>query len=89
MRFSDESIKVFESGRELWKYFHSQKSINVNSSFYDIREFFQGRNEKTGRMNNKSQDKIYNELIGDLRGKMDILSEKITPKIYEFGFLMK
>ena len=40
-------------------------------------------------MNNKSQDKIYNELIGDLRGKMDILSEKITPKIYEFGFLMK
>lgn len=89
IQFSDESIKVFDTGRELWKYFHSQKNINVNSSFYDIREFFQGRNEKTGRMNNKSQDKIYNELIGDLRSKMDILSEKIIPKIYEFGFLKK
>jgi hypothetical protein len=87
--FSDESIKVFESGRELWKYYHSQQEINVNASFYDIREYFQGRNEKTGRMNNKSQDKIYNELISDLRNTLNLLSERIIPKVYDYGFLLK
>jgi hypothetical protein len=87
--FSDESIKVFESGRELWKYYHSQKEINVNASFYDIREYFQGRNEKTGRMNSKSMDNRYNELIIELRNNLNLLSEKIRPKIYEYGFLVK
>ena len=87
LQFSDEAKAVFDAGRELWKYYHSQKDINVNASFYDIREFFQGRNEKTGRMNNKSTDEKYTELIADLRQKQNILADKIKPKIYEYEFL--
>ena len=85
--FSDEAKAVFDAGRELWKYYHSQKDINVNASFYDIREYFQGRSEKTGRMNNKSTDEKYTELITVLRNKLNILAEKIKPKIYEYEFL--
>ena len=87
LQFSDEAKAVFDAGIELWKYYHSQKDINVNSSFYDIREFFQGRNEKTGRMNNKSTDEKYTELIADLRLRQNILADKIKPKIYEYEFL--
>jgi hypothetical protein len=87
LQFSDQAKTVFNAGRELWKYFHSQKDINVNASFYDIREFFQGRNEKTGRMNNKSTDEKYSELITDLRLNQNILADKIKPKIYEYEFL--
>ena len=36
--FSEEAKEVFDAGRELWKYFHSKPFINVNASFYDIRE---------------------------------------------------
>lgn len=85
--FSDKAKAVFDAGRELWKYYHSQKDIYVNASFYDIREYFQGRSEKTGRMNNKSTDEKYTELITVLRNKLNILAEKIKPKIYEYEFL--
>ncbi len=86
LQFSDEAKTVFNAGRELWKYYHSQKDINVNASFYDIREYFQGRNDK-GRMNSKSTDEKYTELITALREKLNILADKITPKIYEYEFL--
>ena len=65
-KFSEESKAVFDAGRELWKYYHSKPFVNVNASFYDIREYFQGRNDK-GRMNSKSDDEKYMELIGKLR----------------------
>ncbi len=96
--FSQEAKNVFDAGRELWKYYHSQKfpsfeevsegrgGYNVNASLYDIREYFQGRNEK-GRMNSTSSDEKYTTLIAELRNKLSILAEKIQPKIYEFGFL--
>jgi hypothetical protein len=87
LEFSDEAIGVFDAGRELWKYYHSQKDINVNASFYDIREYFQGRNEKTGRMNNKSTDEKYTELILFIRKQLNILADKIKPKIYKYEFL--
>jgi len=45
-RFSPEAKAVFDAGRELWRYYHSRKGINANASLYDIREHFQGRNEK-------------------------------------------
>ena len=77
-----------DSGRNLWKYYHIQPNCNVNSSLYDIREHFQGRNEK-GKMNNKSDDEIYMNLITDLRNKLKILSKKIVPKIYIYEFLKK
>jgi len=84
--FSPEAKEVFEAGRTLWTYYHSQKNVNVNASLYDIREHFQGRNDK-GRMNARSTDEKYTELIGELRNKLSILADKIKPKIYEYGFL--
>jgi hypothetical protein len=84
--FSRESIAVFNAGRKLWKYYHSLPNSNVNASFYDIREHFQGRNNK-GTMKSRSTDEKYNELIDNLRTKLKILAKKIEPKIYEYGFL--
>ncbi len=84
--FSQEAKDVFNAGRELWKYYHSQPNVNVNASLYDIREYFQGRNDK-GRMNSKSDDERYMELIGELRNKLNFLADKIKPKIYEYEFL--
>jgi hypothetical protein len=40
-------------------------------------------------MNNKSGDDAYNALIDDLRSALKILAEKITPKVYEYKFLIK
>ena len=89
IKFSKEAKDIFEAGRELWKYYHKHDLININASYYDIRKFFQGVDSKSGRMNNKSIDETYNKLIGNLRERMKILSKKIEPKIYEFGFLNK
>ena len=89
IKFSKEAKDSFETGRELWKYYHKHDLININASYYDIRKFFQGVDSKSGRMNNKSIDETYNKLIGNLRERMKILAKKIEPKIYEFGFLKK
>ena len=89
IEFSAEAKNVFNAGLELWKYYHKnciEKSYNANASLYDIKEYFQGRNEK-GKMNNKSKDEEYNKLIGNLRSSIGILAKKIEPKIYEYGFL--
>ena len=97
-QFSAEATAVFDAGRALWKYYHAQKfpssggvsegrgGYNVNASLYDIREYFQGRNEK-GRMNSRSEDETYTQLLGDLRSNLKILADVIKPKIYEYGFL--
>ncbi|MDR2485362.1 MAG: hypothetical protein LBD55_08205, partial [Treponema sp.] len=78
------------AGRELWKYYHGKIKTNrtapVNASFYDIREFFQGRKE-SGTMNAKSEDETYNALIKTLREALKVLAKKIEPKVYEYGFL--
>lgn len=84
--FSEQAKAVFKSGQELWTYYHSHKDININASLYDIREYFQGRNAK-GRMNSRSDNETYTKLIADLRDKLDLLADKITPKIYEYEFL--
>ncbi|MDR1543260.1 MAG: hypothetical protein LBS50_02385, partial [Prevotellaceae bacterium] len=86
--FSPAAQAVFDAGRALWHYYHSQNNINVNASLYDIKEYFQGRNDKS-KMNNKSADEKYNGLIGNLRKKLNILAQKIEPKVYEYEFLMK
>ena len=86
MQFSAEANAVFDAGRELWRYYHAQPNVNVNASLYDIKEYFQGRNDK-GKMNNSSTDEHYNELIGSLRSALKILAKKIEPKVYEYGFL--
>jgi hypothetical protein len=90
--FSPEAQEVLNSGRELWKYYHSviknDQDAAVDASFYDIREYFQGRSEK-GTMKQKSLDTQYNTLIKDLRQKLSALAEKIKPKVYEYGFLLE
>ena len=84
--FSAEAKAVFKAGKKLWTYHHKQPKCNVNASLYDIREHFQGRNDK-GKMNNKSDDETYNGLISELRSALKTLAEKIEPKVYEHGFL--
>ena len=92
--FSETARKVFKAGGELWRYYHTVISSPcgggregaVNASLYDIREYFQKRNDK-GVMNNKSEDKKYNELIENLRSALKTLAKKIEPKVYEYGFL--
>lgn len=85
-QFSSEAKAVFDAGRALWRYYHALPNANVNASLYDIREHFQGRNAQ-GRMNSTSTDEKYTALIGDLRANLNVLADKIKPKIYEYGFL--
>jgi hypothetical protein len=85
LKFSKEAQAVYDSGRELWKYYHSYSRINVDASLYDIRMYFQGA--KDGRMNNKSSDEEYNRFIGIFSDKLKILEKKIEPKVYEYRFL--
>jgi hypothetical protein len=101
-KFSSDAQNVFNAGRELWRYYHAQQfpsffkggvdaaggrgGYNVNASLYDIREYFQGRNDK-GKMNNKSDNETYNELIGNLRAALKVLAKKIEPKVFGYGFL--
>jgi hypothetical protein len=88
--FSREAKAVLAAGLELWKYYHAKTrrntTVSVNASFYDIREFFQGRKEN-GTMNVTSADETYNRLIKNLRKELKTLSQKIEPKVYEYGFL--
>lgn len=88
IQFSIEAQDVFTAGRNLWKYYHKQLNIDVNASFYDIRKHFQGTNS-AGRMNSKSSDEKYTELIIQLKNKMNFLVDKIKPKVFEYGFLKK
>ncbi len=65
-----------------------QNGYLVNASLYEIREYFQWRNDKW-KMNNKSDDEKYMELIWNLREKLKILWDKIAEKVYEYEFLKR
>ena len=86
--FSPEATAVFDAGRELWRYYHAQPDANPNASYYDIRARFQGRNNK-GKMNAKSDDAEYMRLLGALKEAMEVLRQRIVPKVYEYGFLIE
>ncbi|MBQ3689578.1 MAG: hypothetical protein II937_06890 [Bacteroidales bacterium] len=77
---------VLEKGRDLWRYYHTMEDSNPNASLYDIKEYFQGRNEK-GKMNASSDDPIYTNLLSELKTALRALGEEIKPKVYEYGFL--
>ncbi|WP_062428484.1 hypothetical protein [Treponema endosymbiont of Eucomonympha sp.] len=87
---SAEATAVLNAGREVWKHYHAKiknnKTAPVNASFYDIREYFQGRKE-SGAMNTTSTDETYTALLAALRGALKTLALKIQPKVYEYGFL--
>ena len=85
---SPEAELVMESGRNLWRYYHSRADANPDASFYDIREYFQGRDDK-GRMNNGSADETYTRLLENLRRSLRYLGDhKIAPKTRLYGFLL-
>ena len=91
--FSAEATEVMEAGKALWHYYLHHKdgelygaAPNINASFYDIRAYFQGRNDK-GKMNSDSSDETYTALIKDLRTKQKTLAARIAEKVYEYGFL--
>ena len=100
LEFSIEANAVFKAGLELWRYYHAQKfndqqkPYNANASLYDIREYFQGvkmlANGKI-EMNTpkQSKDEHYKTLYYALQDSLKALAEKIKPKIYEYGFLIK
>ena len=86
---SDEATQVMTSGKRIWAYYAEKIAVlggNHNASLYDIKEYFKGRDEK-GRMNSKSEDERFNELMDDLRVSMQSLCKAIVPKIYSYGFL--
>ncbi|MDR0525991.1 MAG: hypothetical protein LBG90_09010, partial [Spirochaetaceae bacterium] len=85
--FSEEAQAVLSAGKALWKYFHkNSNAVSVNASFYDIREYFQGRKE-SGAMNVNSADEDYTALLKALRDALKALAKKIEPKVYAYGFL--
>jgi hypothetical protein len=101
--FSPEAQAVFDAGREIWKYYHSQdikffefnfarEKYNVNASLYDIKWYFKGfTTDKQGkeRMNNKSDNEDFNILENNLSKALKNLAAKIEPKVYEYEFLME
>ena len=97
LEFSKEAKEVFSAGLALWRYYHAQAknsdSYLNDASLYDIKEYFQGRaesiNGKKGKMNARSEDNHYNDLIAQLRITLQTLADKITPKIYEYEFLLE
>lgn len=95
--FSTQAKEVFKAGLELWRYYHAQaksspKYLN-DASLYDIKEYFQGRGEskngKQGKLNARSEDSHYNDLLANLRLCLQDLATKIQPKIYEYEFLLE
>ncbi|MGL2511856.1 hypothetical protein ACOWN8_07340 [Helicobacter pylori] len=92
LKFSPSASKVFDAGREIYRYYHKQdfanRPYNANASLYDIKEFFQGRN-KQGRLNSraKAKDEYYKQLYANLQYALKDLAKEIQPKVYEYGFL--
>jgi hypothetical protein len=93
IEFTPAATAVMEAGRKIWELYMKQKPktyganpINVNASFYDIRAYFQGRDEK-GKMNKDSKDETYNALMRDLRTYQKVLAKQIEKKVYLYGFL--
>ncbi len=92
LEFSLCASRVFDAGREIYRYYHAQDftnhDYNTNASLYDIKEFFQGRNAQ-GKLNPpvKSKDTYYKQLYGNLQDALKDLAKEIQPKVYEYGFL--
>ncbi|BAW50771.1 hypothetical protein [Helicobacter pylori] len=92
LEFSLCASKVFDAGREIYRYYHTQdftnRPYNANASLYDIKEFFQGRNAQ-GKLNlpAKAKDEHYKQLYANLQDALKDLAKEIQPKVYEYGFL--
>ena len=90
IQFSPEAQAVMDAGRELWSYYMAQKDelkFNVNASYYDIRFYFQGKNNK-GNMSSDSKDEKYKRILNKIKEAQKVLAEKIRKKVYLYGFLL-
>lgn len=72
-----------------------KENRTITGSFYTPRiwvkkaqEYLKSALGETGRMNPKSKDERYTELLADLNAAQKALAAKIEPKIYEYGFLL-
>ncbi len=92
LEFSPSALKALDAGREIYRYYHAQDftnaPYNANASLYDIKEFFQGRNDQ-GKLNRptKAKDEYYKQLYANLQDALKDLAKEIQPKVYEYGFL--
>jgi hypothetical protein len=87
IHFSSEAQSVIDAGKNLFAYYHSMPDSKADASYYDIRSYFQGFNEK-GVMNHNSEDGDYNKLIDILRQAEKVLGDKISSYVYKYGFLL-
>lgn len=91
IEFSSQANELLKAGKELFKYYHTHsedKNYLVNASLYDIKEFFQGRDEKDRmKLPSQAKDEHYKALLSDLNIALNALAKKLEPKIYEYGFL--
>ena len=86
-QMSPTAKQVWQIAKSLWQYYLSQPNINVNASFYDIKEYFKGRDEE-GKMNKKSNDEQFNNYIKNLNQAMKALTKEIKTKVYQHKFLL-
>jgi hypothetical protein len=86
-QMSPTAKQVWQIAKSLWQYYLSQPNINVNASFYDIKEYFKGR-DKEGKMNKKSNDEQFNNYIKNLNQAMKALTKEIKTKVYQHKFLL-
>lgn len=99
LNFSKEAKAVLDAGRAIFKHYHANATsknptqnplnleYNANASLYDIKEHFKGRGGKNNKINDTSKDEKFNELETNLSKALKTIATKITPKIYEYGFL--
>ena len=89
-QFSPEAINVLEAWKKLRKYYHNncKGEYLVNASYYEIREYFQWR-DNSWKMKNSSDDSEYLKLLWELKSKMNLLAIKISEKVYKYRFLNK
>lgn len=90
LTISDESRAVLEEARKLWKSFFSHTDVRVvrnelklnrtDVGWYQLRKALEARN-KSGDYPPVS--------FSSFKAKYDLLTEKIQPSVYEYGFLRR
>jgi len=86
---SPEAAEVLAAGLAIWKHYFAQQSrsdFNHNAGFYEIKEFFRGRNDK-GRLKSTGNDATFETLMEKLAAAYKPLAAKLATKCYEHGFL--
>jgi len=86
---SREAADVLAAGLAVWRHYFAQQArsdFNHNAGFYEIKEFFRGRNDK-GRLKSTGDDATFELLMEDLAVAYKPLARKLAAKCYEHGFL--